>query len=150
MGVVSLIVMEAGSRWPGHVRESENVVVSAHATEGVVERTHRVLAQLRQHGKQVRIAVLACNGSVDAAALACRTELARALLEAVVAAGFGRLVLSSEARASMPVRRHLLSLAGALSHQLRGTSVRVKFDETAGAGVRDGVPSERGLRRLMR
>jgi hypothetical protein len=129
MGVVSLIVMEPGSRWPGHVRDSENIVAASHLGEGLLQRTQRTLAGLLRRGQHVRVAVLACSEATDAASLASRARLARELLAAVTATGFGRLVLSSAEHASVPLRRELLSLAGALSQTVLGTSVRVRFSD---------------------
>lgn len=131
MRVVSLIVMEPGSQWPGHVRNSENIVAIGHDDERLVERTQQTLASLRLRGQQVGVAVLACNEATDDASVACRAQLAQELLTAVAATRFGRLVLIAAERASMQLRSELLSLAGALSHSLRGTSVRVTFNETA-------------------
>lgn len=129
MGVVSLIVMEPGSEWPGHVRDSENVVTTGHRDEGLLQRTRRTLEALRQRGQNVRVAVLACSRATDIASVIGRARLAQELLAAVAAAGFGRLVLSSAEGASVPLRRELLSLAGALSQSVVGVSVRVKFND---------------------
>lgn len=128
MGVVSLIVMEPGSEWPGHVRDSENVVEASHRSESLLQRTQRTLAALRQRGQHVRVAVLACSDATDVASAACRARLARELLSAVTTASFGRLVLSSAERASVPLRRELLTLAGTLSQTVPGTSVHVRFN----------------------
>ncbi len=132
MGVVSLIVMEPGSQWPGHVRDSENIVAASHLGEGLLQRTQRTLAGLLQRGQHVRVAVLACSDAIDLASLASRAQLARELLAAVAATGFGRLVLSSAEPASVSTRRELLTLAGALSHAGPGTSVRVRFSDASG------------------
>jgi hypothetical protein len=123
--------MEPGSQWPGHVRDSENVVAASHGDEGLLHRTRRTLALLRQRGQHVRVAVLACSDSVDVASVTRRTQLAYELLAAVTAAGFGRLVLSTAEQASMPLRRELLSLAGALSQTVLGACVRVKFGDAS-------------------
>ncbi len=150
MSMVSLIVMEAGSEWPGHVRDSENIVaVGQGSHEGLVVRTRRTLDLLRASGKRVRVAVLACSSAIDEAAVACRTQLSRDLLDAVTLTGFGRLVLSSAAHPSRQLRSQLLSLAGTLSHQVVGTTVRVRFDEGAPA-IREGTGADTELRRLLR
>jgi|HubBroStandDraft_1064217.scaffolds.fasta_scaffold188942_2 hypothetical protein len=131
MGVVSLIVMEPGSAWPGHVGDSENVVAVGEQEEGLLHRIRQKLDSLRRRGEQVRVAVLACNEATDVASAARRAELAHELLSVVAAVGFGRLILSAAERASMPLRHELLSLAGALSHTRRGTAtvVSVRFCE---------------------
>jgi hypothetical protein len=129
MGVVSLIVMEPGSAWPGHVGDSENVVAVGEKEEGLLHRIRQKLDALRLRGERVRVAVLACNEATDAASAQRRAELARELLSVVAAAGFGRLVLSAAERAPTPLRHELLALAGVLSHTRRGaaTVVSVRF-----------------------
>jgi hypothetical protein len=131
MGLVSLIVMEPGSAWPGHVGDSENVVAVGEHEEGMLQRIRQMLDALRRRGEYVRVAVLACNQNTDATTAARRSQIANELLTAVASAGFGRLVLSAADRASMQLRRELLSLAGALSYTRPGTAatVSVRFSE---------------------
>jgi hypothetical protein len=143
MGVVSLIVMEPGSMWPGHVRDSENVVAVGDKEDGLVRRTRETLASLRLRGHQVRVAVLACNEAIDVASITSRALVARELLAAVAAARLGRLVLSSAERTSTQVRREILSLAGALTHSLRGASVRVTFDTRRSRDESETIPQLR-------
>jgi hypothetical protein len=132
MEAVSLIVMEPGSDWPGHVRNSENVVTIGHHQEGgLLQRTLQRVDSIQRRGQTVRVAVLACSVVTDAALLTSRTALAHELLRVVAAAPFGRLVLSVAERAPTDLRCELLSLAGALSHTLRATSVWVKFIQEA-------------------
>jgi hypothetical protein len=135
MGVVSLIVMEPGSAWPGHVGDSENVVALGEHDEALLERIRLRLDSLRRHGEHVRVAVLACNEATDVVSVARRSELAQELLTAVAAGGFGRLVLSAAERASAELRRELLSLAGTLSYTGRGRAptVSVRFCEATDA-----------------
>jgi hypothetical protein len=123
--LVSLIVMEPGSAWPGHVGDSENVVTVIEREEGLLQRIRERLDSLRRRGEHVRIAVLACSGATDVASVARRAELAHELLLAVAVAGFGRLVLIAAERASMQLRRNLLSLADSLTHAHGGTAVNV-------------------------
>jgi hypothetical protein len=128
--MVSLIVMEPGSEWPGHVGELENVVELGEHEELLLQRVRNRLDSLRLKGARVRVAVLACNEAADSASLAKRAELAHELLAGVAAVGFGRLVLNAAAHASAQLRLELLSLAGALSHACGGgTLVSVKFNE---------------------
>jgi hypothetical protein len=129
MAMISLVVMEQGSQWPGQVRDSGDVVAVGSGQDGLLQRTRQELDLLRRRGQQVRIAVLACNGVADVGSVAHRAELVDELLTAVSAVAFGRLVLSTADGASMHLRRELLLLAGALSQRLRGTSttVSVKF-----------------------
>jgi hypothetical protein len=133
MGVVSLIVMEPGSAWPGHVGNSENVVALGEQGEGLLPRIRQKLDSLRRRGEKVRVAVLACSEATDVASVARRAELAHELLAVVAAVGFGRLILSAADRASMPLRHELLSLASALSHLRRGTAtlVSVRFRDAS-------------------
>jgi hypothetical protein len=135
MGVISLIVMEPGSAWPGHVGDSENVVAVGERDEPLLARIRLRLDSLRRHGEHVRVAVLACNEATDVVSVARRAELAHELLAAVAAANFGRLVLSAAERASVELRRELLSLAGALTHTGRGraATVSVRFSEATEA-----------------
>ena len=143
MDMVSLIVMEPGSEWPGHVGGSENVVELGQHEEPVLERIRSRLDSLRLNGARVRVAVLACNEAADAASAARREEVALELLAGVAAAGFGRLVLNAAALTSAPLRLELLSLAGSLSHACAGGAVvSVKFNE------RDGRRSSRHGRPL--
>src|SRR5271155_83494 len=111
MAIVSLIVMEPGSVWPGHVGGSENVVAVGEHEEGLLQRIRQRLDLLRQRGERIRVAVLACNEATDEASAARRAELAQELLTAVATTGSGRLVLSAAERASMQLRRELLLLA---------------------------------------
>ena len=141
MGRVSLIVMEPGSAWPGHVGDSENLVTVGEYEDGMLLRIRQRLALLRRRGEQVRFAVLACNEATDVASVARRTALAHELLSAVAAVGFGRLVLTAAERASMQLRCELLSLAGTLSHAGHGrtsATVSVRFGE-ATEGTEDSL-----------
>jgi hypothetical protein len=142
---VTLIVMEPGGAWPGHVGGSEDIVAVSYAKEALLERTRERLYALRRGGKEVRLAVLACNEASDGDAVMRRSEVAHELLAAVSATGFGRLILSSGDPAPMPLRRELLSLAGALSQRLRGTTttVSVRFGKGLGrARLRESPPQQ--------
>jgi hypothetical protein len=136
MAMVSLIVMEPGSAWPGHVGESESILEVSDRGEMGLRTIRDRLASLRHEGARVRVAVLACNEAADAASLARRAELANELLAGVAAFGFGRLVLSVAAHASAELRLALLSLAGSLSHARAGEAVvSVRFDEAGKRGL---------------
>jgi hypothetical protein len=134
MGIVSLIVMEPGGPWPGHVGDSENVVAVGHDAEGLLGRTRHVVESLRERHERVRVAVLACNDSTDVASSGRRAEIARELLGAVAPVTRGRLVLCATESASTDLRHELMSLAGRLSHDLPGTMATVS--------LRFGVPAE--------
>jgi hypothetical protein len=145
---ITLIVMEPGSAWPGHVRDTEDVVALAHGGEGLLARVEQRLDSLRRGGQQVRVAVLACNGAMDSVATQQRSEVANELLGAVTSAGVGRLVLSTRDSVSMPLRRELLSLVGALSQKIQGTTttVSVRF----GVERAEVVSGSRRLGRTLR
>jgi hypothetical protein len=133
MAMVSLVVMEPGSEWPGHVGDSANLVAFSQDGEKLLQRTQEKLEALRRGQQDVRVAVLACNGETDGEANGCRAQVAHTLLAAVRGTTFGRLVLSASGRASLRLRQELLSLTGALSEQLRGTTatVSLKFTEAS-------------------
>jgi hypothetical protein len=147
MAVVTLIVMEPGSEWPGHVGESEDVVaVGSDGEQSLLERTRSELDSIRLRGQRVRVALLACNEATDTASVTSRAEVAHELLTTVAAAGFGRLVLTASDRTSMRQRCELLSLAGELSLRIQGmtTTVSVRFGEgrRGEIGLADGIGAE--------
>jgi hypothetical protein len=134
MAAVSLIVMEHGSEWPGHVGNTGDVVAVSCGSEELLQRTRQGLAALQRRGQHVRIAVLACSDLTDASSRVRRVEVVTELLAAVNASRFGRVVLSTAERASAHLRNELLTLAGVLGPRLRGTSATVS--------VRFGPPVE--------
>jgi hypothetical protein len=131
MTCVALVVMEPGSDWPGHVGDSETLV-ALRSEQDMVGSTREKLDALRRGRQDISVAVLACNGATDRVTTDRRAKVAGELLASVSRAWRGRLVLTASAgRASGPLRQHLLSLAGTLSDNLRGTSatVTLKFTE---------------------
>jgi hypothetical protein len=125
MSIVSLIVMEPGSNWPGHVGDTENVVAAGSDEEGLLPRTQHMVEVLHARHQAIRVAVLACNDATDVASSGRRAEIARALLGAVATAPFGRLVLCAESGASIRLRHQLLSLTESLIRELDGTTATV-------------------------
>jgi hypothetical protein len=125
MAMVSLVVMEPGSRWPGDTWNPGNVVAIGPAPDGLVRRTRQELDSLRRHGQRVGVAVLACNGASDLASTVRRAELVDELLTAVAAVASGHLVLAAADDVSTQLRREMLSLAEASSQKLRGRSITV-------------------------
>jgi hypothetical protein len=95
--------------------------------------------------------VLACNAAMDPVATQQRSEVANVLFAAVTSAGAGRLVLSTGDSISIPLRRELMSLVGALSQKIQGTtttvSVRFGVDRVEVARA-DGFGSRRLARTL--
>jgi hypothetical protein len=127
MAMVSLVVMEPGSEWPGHVGDSSNLVAFSQKGEKLLQRTHEKLETLRRGRQSVRVAVLACNGEADGEVDGYRAKIACTLLAAVTGTTCGRLVLSVSSGASLRVRQELLALAGTLSEHLRGTTATVSL-----------------------
>jgi hypothetical protein len=147
MAMVTLIVMEPGSEWPGHVGEAEDVVaVGNDGQESLLERTRSELDSIRLRGQHVRVALLACNEATDPTSVTSRAEVAHDLLTAVAAARFGRLALTASDRTSMRQRCELLSLAGELSLRIQGmtATVSVRFGEgrRRETGLADGIGAE--------
>ncbi len=144
--VVTLIVMEPGSEWPGHVGDSETTVVVGGDDEGLLERARQRLDSIRKAGQRVRLALLTCNGTRDTRSVARRSEVAQELFAAVAEAGFGRLVMTTSKQATMGQRCELLALAGDLSHGPRCTtttvSVRFGSDHPHEIGLTDRVGTE--------
>jgi hypothetical protein len=130
MTTVSLIVMEPGSDWPGHVGDCANLVAFSQDGDKLLQSTKEKLDTLRRRRQDVRVAVLACNGETEGEAASYRAQVARTLLAAVTGATLGRLVLSASGGASLRLRHELLSLAGMLSEELRGTTATVSLKFT--------------------
>jgi hypothetical protein len=124
---VSLVIMEPGSDWPGHVGTTEELVAFAHDDDELLARTQERLATLRSSGRSIWLAVLACNVATGQVVRERRAALARALLSAVAPACFGRLVLSASASASHCLRGELLSLAGDLMAVAHGAMISLHF-----------------------
>lgn len=135
MAMVSLVVMEPGSEWPGHVGDSANLIAFSQHGEKLLRRTQEKLDALRRGRRDVRVAVLACNAETDGGVEGWRAQVARALLGAVSDTAFGRLVLSVSERASLRLRQELFSLTGELGQELQGTTatVSLRFTEASRA-----------------
>ena len=127
MMTTAMVVMEAGSDWPGQIGESMEVVAFSHEGEDLLRRTQAKLGALHLSKKRVRVAVLACNSATDFVGTAAgrRAELARTLLGAVTSSPCGRLILGASERAPEQFRRELLALAGTLAEELRGSTATV-------------------------
>ena len=130
MTTATMIVMEPGSDWPGHVGDSTHVVAFSHDSEDLLRRTEGRLGALRRGNHGVHVAVLACNAATGSAS-AGRPPLARTLLGAVSGTSHGRLVLCASGRSSHELRLELFALTGALTEEIRGTTTMVSLKFTA-------------------
>ncbi len=139
MGLVSLVVMERGSEWPGHVGDFENLVAVGVGEDKLLERTRRRLDLLRSGSQRVRVAVLACNDATDEASAGRRAEMAHELLTAVASDPFGRLVVTSREAAPPRLRHELLSLAGDLTDKGTSATVSVRFGRAAELRTAEGA-----------
>jgi hypothetical protein len=146
MGIVSLIVMEPGSAWPGHIGDSENVVAAGCDDETLLPRVQHMLDALRARGQGVRVAVLACNGETDPRSAGRRADLARELRAAVAHNPCGRLVLCATEQASRRLRGELLSLTGRLTQQPEGgtATVSLRFGGASDENPLSAGPSPTG------
>ncbi len=127
MGTTAMIVMEAGSQWPGQIGDSMDVVAFSHEGEDLLRRTQEKVGALRRRQTSVRVAVLACNSATDGAAAGRRARLARTLLGAVTMSTCGRLILGASGHASEELRQELLALARGLAEELRGSTATVSL-----------------------
>ncbi len=115
MNKVSLVVMERGSDWPGHVGTTEELVAFAHDDAELLPRTQERLGTFLSTGRSIWLAVLACNAACGQVVRERRAAVARALMSAVAPVRFGRVVLSASGSASRLLREELLSLVGELT-----------------------------------
>jgi hypothetical protein len=142
MPFVTLIVVEPGSEWPGHIGDAEQVVAVGYDQEGLLSKTRERLELLRRRGELVRAAVLVCSGAANSVFAAQRVDIARELISAVSGVGSGRVVLCSSGDASTSERRELLSLAGTLCQELSCPELRGRAIEVSvrfGAGERQPI-----------
>jgi len=145
MNTAAMIVMEPGSEWPGQVGDQTNVVIPGEGSEDLLQRTRSKLEALRRDHQSVRVAVLACNLAVGAAAEAARAQLARLLLASVTTRLRGRLVLTASAAATLQLRDELLRLAGVLTEELRGKRATVSVRFTGPPSLSGWSPRLEGL-----
>ena len=149
MSKVSLVVMERGSDWPGHIGTTEELVAFAHDDAELLIRTQQRLGTFLSTGRSIRLAVLACNATCGQVVRERRAAVARALMSAVAPVRFGRLVLSASGSASRSLREELLSLVGELTTGATGAQVTIlaalrRAPRAPGANLpRRRVPSSR-------
>jgi hypothetical protein len=149
-GDASLVVVEAGAKWPtcaGEYQQTQPnsvVEIQAESESGAafVARVRRRIAALRTRGN-VRVGLLAANGEVDRAAKHAKYELARVLARALE--GSGELVLTASLASgdAESLRHELFALAGALCDELKGdnVSVSVRFSDARESGMRPSYQS---------
>lgn len=150
-GDASLVVVEAGAKWPACAGEYQQtqpnsvVEVQAEAESGAafVARVRRRIETTKKRGA-IRVALLAANGVLDRAGKHAKYELARALAESIE--GTGELVLTASLAAgnAESLRHELFALAGALcdEHKCDTISVSVRFsDATDESGMRPSYHS---------
>ena len=125
MTKTAMVVMEQGSDWPGRIGDATNVVAFSPGSEDPLPRTRERLLALHRSNQSVNVAAIAYNAA--AGVTVGRAQLARVLLDAVSNETSGRLILSAPERACPELRDELLSLAGALTAELRGSSASVSL-----------------------
>ncbi len=121
---MTMVVMERGSEWPGHVGNPTHVVAFGRGQDDLCRRACDSLSVLQRNNTQVRVAVLACNDSTGHFE---RLALARALLSAVRLSSRGRLVLCATASATEAHLRDLFALADTLTLEARGSGATVSL-----------------------
>ena len=150
-GDASLVVVEAGAKWPAcageYQQQQPNSVVEIQAESeagtAFVSRVKRRIATTRKRGA-VRVALLAANGVLDRASKQARYELAHTLAGALDGAGELVLTASLSSGNAESIRHELFSLAGALCDELKcaSVSVSVRFsDATDESGTRPSYHS---------
>jgi hypothetical protein len=138
--LISVVVLEAGSAWPRwlgeYQRRAPNSVVVAQSAEEASDvfaaRVDRRMAEMRGGHESVHVALLISNGGTDDETVDARKSICSSMLKGMVAKDQGELVLAADVRASDEIRHRLLSLAGVLCDEVRGTdvAVRVRFESS--------------------
>lgn len=138
-----LIAVELGAEWPRWmsdlVRQSPRRVISQEEGEeplGFADRACR-LAETLSDGKGLASAVVLCNERTDETQDAARRRLAAKLLPDLRAQG--RLVLTSSAHASEPLRKALKAVARDVEGGRRAPVVRFGERTAGGRGARRPV-----------
>jgi len=132
---VSLVVMEAGAGWPemAGAHHAPNSVVEAQlAGEPPADFAGRVKHRMGSLDGPIVFGLIATNGSMDAASVELREDIARAACRHMASAEGGELLLVADESVADDVRHSLMALAGGLCGELAGdnVSVRVRFPET--------------------
>jgi hypothetical protein len=61
MTAATVVAMESGSEWPGHLGESTVIGLASIGREDLVQRTREKHDVLRRANQPVRVAVLTCR-----------------------------------------------------------------------------------------
>jgi hypothetical protein len=152
-GLLSVVVLEAGSSWPPwlgeYQKQAPNSVVIAQSVEesgcAFALRIARRMDEIAAGDAAIHVALLVSNGSLDEASVTARQQIGASLLRVMVQKRQGELVLAAHANAGDELRHELFALAGSLCDDLGGTqvSVRVRFGsgrpESGVSGVRKSV-----------
>jgi hypothetical protein len=131
-GPVVLIAMERGSQWPAWARAevSEALVLQQQIDETPLAFAHRVARRLSRlatrhcslHRLVLSVAPEATERSIEA-----RCRILQAALRIEGSSVRGRVVLSADDPFDQALRHELLALVGALSDQLGGHDVGLRF-----------------------
>jgi hypothetical protein len=141
---VAVVVTEAGARWPTYSREVHGRAASAVVecqppSEALDEFSSRVTARVRRlqtRKSQIPVAIMATSARADSSATAARYRIARAVLSAMTAQGYGELIISADELLPDAARHELVAFAGALCDGLRGSDVVVRVRFASRSGVR--------------
>lgn len=143
MRSATLVVIEFGGSWPRWLSPagSGDMAVVAQHYEGepasLVTQVASRVTRLAARGWTLEEMVLVSNGRTDAAASASRAVLARGLLANLRAAGGGRLVMTTSARAPGRAQHALTTLAAAIDRDAVGSGVAIAVRLGSG-GVIEG------------
>jgi hypothetical protein len=132
VGLTALVVMEPGSDWPGRIGKSVTVVTLGPGEDSLLGRTLVQLESMLQGKQRIRVAFLACNGSLGSSSAEQRAHLAQVLLRSVTCQGHGRLVVCASGDACRELREELLAMVGSLAEEAQGTptTVTLRFGGT--------------------
>ena len=150
-GDASLVVVEAGAKWPACAGEYQhtqpNSVVEVQAefetSASFVARVLRRIDAMRRRGT-IRVAILAANGMLDHPGKQAKRDLARGLASAMQSEGELVLTASLDSGEAESLRHELFAIAGLLCDELKGqdVSVSVRFsDATDQSGLRPSYAS---------
>jgi hypothetical protein len=135
---IELVVVENGARWPawasrGHITASDRIVVVSDAAGdamGLVLRTLDRLARVEADGSWIQSVIVIVGGDLGQAAIEARRTLARVLLSHMTRVPDGQLVFAVSGVAAPAESLELMSLAGTLTGEIKGTlSVSVRFGD---------------------